>query len=116
MMKIKGLAIIFLGTFSLAAVAQKQKKSQNPTSIDPSSPSKVYSPKVSKRKKSGATTYNAREKFYDRIEENSKRRRKNEDMESRDQYSNFQYFGHKKPPKRRSPEKMKYCKVCGIRH
>jgi len=116
MNRVRVLAVIFLCVSALAVNAQKQKKAQNPTSVDPSSPSKVYSPKVSRKKKSGATTYDARDKFYDRMEMNSKKRRKNENMESTPQYSNFQYFGHRKPPKKRSPEKMKYCKICGIRH
>ena len=97
------------------SVAQKNK-SKNPTSVDPSGPSKVYSPKASRKKKSGATTYDARDKYYDRVEDISRKRRKNENMADKPQYSNFQYFGHKKPPKKRAPEKMKYCKICGIRH
>ena len=32
------------------------------------------------------------------------------------QYSDPSYFGHKKPPKKRPPNKMKYCKICQIRH
>ena len=100
----------------MCGISYAQKNpSKNPTSVDPSA-SKVYAPKASKKKKSGATTYDARDKFYDRMEMNNKKRRKNEGMESSPQYTNFQYFGHKKPPKRRSPEKMKYCKICGIRH
>lgn len=106
--------VLLLG--SVTALAQKKGKS-NPTSVDPNvSSSKVYAPKAAKKKKSSQTTYDARDEFYDRLEQNNKQRRKNEKTESKDQYSNFQYFGHKKPPKRRSPEKMKYCKICGIRH
>ena len=26
------------------------------------------------------------------------------------------YFGHKRPPKKRPANKMKFCKECGIRH
>jgi hypothetical protein len=116
MNRVRGLTVIFICLSVFAVNAQKQKKTQNPTSVDPSSPSKVYSPKVSRKKKSSETTYDARDKFYDRMEMNSKRRRKNENLQSTPQYSNFQYFGHKKPPKKRPPEKMKYCKICGIRH
>jgi hypothetical protein len=31
-------------------------------------------------------------------------------------YSKAPYFGHKRPPIRRPPGKMKLCKVCGIKH
>jgi len=109
------LALVFF-LLVVCGISNAQKsQSKNPTSVDPSA-TKVYAPKASKKKKSGATTYDARDKYYDRMEMNSKKRRKNENMESTPQYSNFQYFGHKKPPKRRPPEKMKYCKICGIRH
>jgi hypothetical protein len=83
--------------------------------VEPNLPKKVYAPKVSKRKGKGPT-YDARDKFYDRMENLEKQRRKNLVNSSKPQYSNFQYFGHKKPPKKRPPEKMKFCKVCGIRH
>jgi hypothetical protein len=96
--------------------AQNEKKSKNPTSLNSSAPSEVYAPKVSKKKKSSETTYNARDKYYDRVEKLGKTKRKNEKMENKPMNSNFQFFGHKRPPKKRSPEKMKYCKICGIRH
>jgi len=112
----RGLASLCLVLIACGVSFAQKSKSKSPSSVDPSTPSRVYSPKVSKKKKSGATTYDARDKFYDRMEMNNKKRRKNEGMESSPQYSNFQYFGHKKPPKKRAPEKMKYCKICGIRH
>lgn len=89
---------------------------QQPTSLQPNLPTKVYAPKTSRKKKKNTVTYDARDKFYDRMEELEKRNRKKEKYSAQDQYSNFQYFGHKKPPKKRPPEKMKYCKICGIRH
>jgi uncharacterized cupredoxin-like copper-binding protein len=33
-----------------------------------------------------------------------------------DQQVSFLYFGHKRIPPRRPPGRMKFCKVCGIRH
>jgi hypothetical protein len=112
----KGIAISIL--FLLAgffAAAQSNSQSQS-TSLKPNLPTKVYAPKASKKKKSKGATYDARDKFYDRIEEVNKNRRKSEKAKLTPQYSDFQYFGHRKPPKKRSPEKMKYCKICGIRH
>ena len=97
------------------ALAQTGNNSQSNTQ-KPNLPTKVYAPKVSKKKKTKGPTYDARERFYDRMDELNKGRRKNEKMRSMPQYNDFQYFGHKKPPKKRAPEKMKYCKICGIRH
>lgn len=111
--------ILVLTAFVLAgltAFAQDQNQNQ-PTSLKPNLPTKVYAPKASKKKKKKAgPTYDARDKFYDRMEEVNKGRRKNEKMKNTPQYTDFQYFGHRKPPKKRPPEKMKYCKICGIRH
>lgn len=105
---------IVLGLLFMFAI-QAQGQSQGPSSLQPNLPKKVYSPKVSKRKSKGPT-YDARDKFYDRMENLEKQKRKNDKNASNPRYSDFQYFGHKKPPKRRPPEKMKYCKICGIRH
>ncbi len=91
-----------------------------PTALRPFLPEKDYAPekqeKKSRREKEQPITYNARERFYERMEEVAKQRRKNEKLMAKPQYSDPMYFGHKRPPKKRPPEKMKYCKVCGIRH
>jgi len=116
----KGVASSVTSILFLLAgtVAYGQSNNQsNPTSLKPNLPTKVYAPKTSrKKKKSTGPTYDAREKFYDRMDEVNKRRRKSEKAKLTPQYNDFQYFGHKKPPKKRPPEKMKYCKICGIRH
>lgn len=112
----KGIATIVLLLAGTVVYGQSNKQS-NPTSLNPNLPTKVYAPKTSKKKKkSTGPTYDARENFYDRMEEVNKGRRKNLKMSSAPQYTDFQYFGHKKKPKKRPPEKMKYCKICGIRH
>jgi hypothetical protein len=110
------VSLLFTCLLYAEGQAQNEKKSKGPTSLDSSTPSKVYSPKVSRKKKSSQTTYDARDKYYDRAEQLEKTRRKNESLDDKPQYKNFQYFGHKKPPKKRPPQKMKYCKICGIRH
>lgn len=115
----KGVAISVLSTAlvltGFVATAQNNNQSQS-TTLKPNLPTKVYAPKASKKKKTKGPTYDAREKFYDRMEEVNKSRRKKEKAKLTPQYSDFQYFGHRKPPKKRPPEKMKYCKICGIRH
>jgi hypothetical protein len=101
------------GSLPLFGQASSTPKS---TSLQPNLPTKVYAPKASKKKKKKTITYDARDEFYDRIEEINRKKRKSERAKLMPEYSNFQYFGHKKEPKKRPPEKMKYCKICGIRH
>lgn len=91
-----------------------QTTSAQPSSLEPYYPAKVYEPK--KKKSSGKVTYDAVDDFYKRQEQLVKLERKNEKAMDKPQYSDPMYFGHKRPPKKRPPEKMKYCKVCGIRH
>lgn len=91
------------------------------TSVEPYYPSKSYEPKIDKKKsrKGFTATHNAREEFYDRMEKNWKAREKQEkniNGASRSDRSLPPYFGHKRPPKKRPPSKMKYCKICGIKH
>lgn len=57
-----------------------------------------------------------KEDFYDRMEENSKRKKKLARKMEKPQYSDPMYFGHKKKPKKRPPGKRKFCKECGIVH
>ncbi|MEJ0031660.1 MAG: hypothetical protein WDO15_15370 [Bacteroidota bacterium] len=112
----KGIATLIVLIF-IGSLAYGQANNQSaPASLKPNLPTKVYAPKTSKRKKTKGPTYDARDKFYDRLEEVNKQRRKSERAKLTPQYTEFQYFGHRKPPKKRPPEKMKYCKICGIRH
>lgn len=118
MNRMKWIGILILCMLALQVSAQKKSKSKSKgaTSVDPYSSPEVYSPKVSKKKKSSKITHNARDRYYDRVEMLEKKQRKNESNMDNPQYTDFKYFGHKKPPKKRPPEKMKYCKICGIRH
>jgi hypothetical protein len=87
-----------------------------PTTRDPGPfPQKEYAPKPS-RKGAQGPTYESEEKYYERMAQLEKTRRKNEVAMSKPQYSDPMYFGHKRPPKKRKPGKMKYCRECGIRH
>lgn len=103
-----------------SAIAQSEKKketSEQPSSLTPYYPEKSKETTKTKRKKStGKVTYDARDKFYDRMEQVAKDNRKAEKELQKPQYSDPSYFGHKKPPKRRPAGKLKYCKECGMRH
>lgn len=116
------LLIIILLLFAAftTGVAQTSKKkmetqpAKQPSSLEPFAPTQVYQPK--KQKPTTKTTYSARDKFYDRMEQVAKANRKAEKELLKPQYSDPSYFGHKKPPKRRPNGQLKYCKECGIRH
>jgi hypothetical protein len=120
-MQVRIFILILLVFVTGNAVAQSKKKksgderkSSQPTTRDPEA-MKDYAPKAS-RKKSSGPTYESEEKYYQRMEELNKTRRKNEKLSEKPQYSDPMYFGHKRPPKKRKPGKMKYCKECGLRH
>jgi hypothetical protein len=119
--------ILLLILFSLTIVSygQSRKKKKNksakppaeqPSALNPGPSEKMYGPKASKKKSSKGATYSAERDFYDRMEELEKTKRKNEKQAAKPQYSDPMYFGHKKPPKKHKPGKMKYCKECGLRH
>ena len=78
----------------------------------------VYSPRLSKayKVKKRKVTHSAQYEFYDRVEQAAKDHKRQLKILSKPQYSNFLYYGHKRKPKIHAPEKMKYCKECGIRH
>jgi hypothetical protein len=109
---------------SLAGTSKKKKKANveevqdQPSSLQPYYPTRNYEPKEKKgaKKSAGKITYDARERFYERMEQVAKAHRKAEKELEKPQNSDPTYFGHKRPPKKRPPEKMKFCKVCGIRH
>ena len=121
------IALIILMAFvSVDASAQfwkrKKKKAEtenavpHPNSLDPSvSVNRQYEPKEAKRSAKGPT-YGLQQEFYERMEQVAKDRRKAEKLMEKPQYSDPVYFGHKRPPKKRKPSRMKYCKECGIRH
>jgi hypothetical protein len=95
--------------------AETEASVQEPTSLNPSASRKEFVPKAARSSAKGPT-YGAEQEFYERMEKLEKTRRKEEHIMQKPQYSNPLYFGHKHPPKKRKPSKMKYCKVCGIRH
>lgn len=112
----KNIFLVLLLWF-VGILAFGQGKSVNqPTSLETVFPKKDYAPKAKKKSKKSKTTYDARDNFYDRQEEQSKQRIKDDKKGSSPQYTDQKYFGHKRQPRKRPPEKMRFCKVCGIRH
>ena len=56
------------------------------------------------------------DEFYERIEDNAKRKKKIARKMKKPQYSDPTYLGHKRKPKKRPVGKRKFCKECGIEH
>ena len=92
----------------------------NPSSIVKKSSGHKVSPHESKRKKQlfrkPSVKHTPEYEFYQRMEAVAKEKKKMLRKMSKPQYANMLYFGHKRPPKKHLPYKMKYCKECGIRH
>ncbi len=57
-----------------------------------------------------------KEVYEARMKQVAKDNKKEARIMEKPQYSDPTYFGHKKPPKKRPAHKMKYCKVCQLRH
>lgn len=114
------LTLSLLLGVSYAQSSNKKNKSNDAdqsNSLEPYYPKEEVTPKRNKSSASAKISYdNAEEEFYDRMDALEKTRRKNERMMDKPQYSDPLYFGHKRPPKKHKPKKMKFCKVCGIRH
>ena len=101
--------------------AEKSSDVSQPTTLDPGAEPAMPAVKQSKKalrkkSKSSGVTYNSQKEFEQRMDARAKTYRKNEKNMSTPQYVDPTYFGHKRPPKKRPPNKMKYCKVCGLRH
>ncbi len=60
--------------------------------------------------------HSAEYEFYVRAEKVAKEKQHKLIEMAKPQYSDFTYFGHKRPPKKHLPYAMRYCKECGLRH
>jgi hypothetical protein len=94
-----------------------EKKQGNANSLEPYYPKEKQVPKKAKKKSSSrGATYESEQQYYDRMAKVFKEKEKAEKEMQKPQYSNPMYFGHKRPPKKRKPGKMKFCKECGLKH
>lgn len=122
------LVLVLILASANISFAQSSKKSKNknktqhtpptrqPNTLQPYYPQKEYGPKQRKGKSQSFFDYDGEKRYYERLEEVAKAKRKAEKEMMKPQYSNPMYFGHKKPPKKNKAGKLKYCKECGIRH
>lgn len=105
-------------TFFLLAALAAFSQNEAPNSREPGKKLGVHSPRHSQgaKRKKQKVQHTARYEFYKRVEEAAKEKQRILKYLSRPQFSDHRHFGHKRPPKRRSPNKMRYCNECGIRH
>ncbi|MBX2943733.1 MAG: hypothetical protein KF860_15455, partial [Cyclobacteriaceae bacterium] len=109
MERLRPFIFVLLAMLSSLAFAQT---SLDPTTNRPEHYSKFYSPKRAKavKYKKSKVKHTAQYEFYKRVELAAKDKQRILRKLSKPQYSNPAYFGHKKKPKRRQPNKMRYCK------
>ncbi len=128
------LRIIAIFTISLLLLASCAKKpvnqsgyqSQNPSSLNPGQNDRNYGQSPSQQERVFFGLFKKKKKnpfgdqliveYEQRMKRNARQARKKEKEMQKPQYSDPSYFGHKRKPRKRAPDKMKFCKVCGIRH
>lgn len=121
-------AVLFLASCQKQPISQSQSgnNQQNPSSLNPDS-NQNYGQRPQPRQETWFFgLFKKKQKlgwgdqliveYEERMKENAKEKRKKAKEMEKPQYSDWTYFGHKKKPKKRSPDKMKYCDECGIRH
>ena len=117
------LTFLFVIAVTVSFAQSKKKKAKKAegntssgqaTSLAPYYPQKNYEPS---KKKTGTWKVRYDNKAHEkRMAQVAKEDRKNRKEMAKPENSDPLYFGHKRPPKKRPPSKMKFCKVCGIRH
>ena len=110
------LVFLFISTFTFAQRKSKAgKNSSQATSVGPYYPdANKYIPKKKKVKSKDGISRQAQENAMAQREVVAKQKRKAEKILAGTNYASPNYFGHKRPPKKRKPEKMKVCVFCGI--
>ena len=105
------LAALFMATLAVA-------QTELPTSREPGRKQSVHSPRHIKavKWKKQKVQHTAQYEFYERVEQAAKEKQRILKYLSRPQFADHRHLGHKKMPKRRPPNKMRYCSECGIRH
>ena len=110
------LGLIIFGTSSYVAQAQSSRDS------DVAKKSSVESREFQRVKKASKHAYKKGmedqklEEYEELMKSNKKKYKKMAKGMKKPQYSNPEYFGHKKKPKKRPLGKRKFCEECGIIH
>jgi hypothetical protein len=111
----KAFSLIILFFVVGFATAQSTRDVQAPTPPKPVYKSeKETKTKLFKRNKEQADEEVVQ--FRKRMKKVARKKRKEERMALKPQYSDPLYFGHKRPPRKRKNGKKKFCKECGMTH
>jgi hypothetical protein len=113
---IYSLAVV--GSFLITLSVQAQQYQSGPTSLSAGSMSPLKVDKRTREVKRGRVRvkHTAQYEFYDRVEKAAKMKKRLLRKLAKPQYTNALYFGHRNPPRKRPPHKMRFCDECGIRH
>jgi len=118
------LMIVAGSSGAQTAIGRDQEK-REPSSLHPGRSEDVFAPQISHKmspamkkrlRKHDGPHVETYEEYVARMKRTVKMIRKNERLMKKPQYSNPMYFGHKRPPKKHKPSKMRFCTECGIRH
>ena len=115
------IAFFCVGTPSHAQKKRKSSKNEDlVTSVEPYYPERNdYVSKKATGTEEGAKnsiTYKALEDSKKQRHRVNKQKLRAERELEKAQNIELDYFGHRNPPKRRSPTKIRYCKRCQIKH
>lgn len=111
------LALALMAGFSQAyAQTSRDPGTGDHNAPRPYLPLKKVTSRKYQKKMAAKTTVDLQREYYERVDAVMKQRKKAAKIMQKPQYSDPMYFGHKRPPKKRPPQKMKFCKECGIRH
>ncbi len=121
MKRINWFVLIALLCFSFVGYAQNSRETGSEKKV--SSEADRYATHSMNRKKSKKSNHSYLGVYDQKIREFEARMEaavKNKKIAEREmkkpQYSDPSYFGHKRKPKKRPPDKKKYCKECGLYH
>jgi len=117
--------VLLTGTALAQTFTPDNRRPSMPTSLHPVSPESAKAPRLAGKTARKYRTHSLKhdgshietyEEYVARMKRTVKMIRRNEKLIKRPQYSNPMYFGHKRPPKKHKPSKMRFCSECGIRH
>ncbi|CAN5275947.1 hypothetical protein BH09BAC3_BH09BAC3_21630 [soil metagenome] len=111
------LRILYLLGF-VVSFTITQAQTNTPNSREPEKKRVYHSPAKAKTSKSNKKkiTHTKEYEFYERVENAAREKQRLLKKLSKAQFSDHRHFGHKRLPKRRIANKMRYCNECGIRH
>jgi hypothetical protein len=111
-------AVVIAAFFVLPTSVKGQNYESSPTTLSPGIKPSLKTNKRTREVKRGRVNVRrtAQYEFYDRVEKAARTKKKLLRKLAKPQYSNPLYFGHRTPPKKRPPHKMRFCDECGIRH